>query len=446
MAEAVAMSEQMNFGDVRKRAISARNVCSKIPATNGSAFSLGNAINFQLPANLENSFFDFAKTGFLLTLTNKAAADSNNNDGYLSGVSGAYSLIDRLTITSGGQTLCDIQEYGPLVDALLCSETSKDYSMNILAAMSGTGSAGANRVGKVIKENSVEPLTVFLPLIACSLANTQPQRLFPAFSAAPIDIRIHLADTATALVSAGTPVLEITQCNLLTNITVVSPEAGRMIDSMVGGVYRMLYQDFRTSSAVFTGTGAATNSVSTLGFSMSSLDRLIWICRSSDSQAPANQSVGARSTATCTEFQVFVGAKAYPDVPVKLDGTAGVAGYGAEAMAQLLISSGSLHNMNHASQFGVTINGDADDDRFVLSDSDGSTEPKTGSFVGAIGFDSMPSSENLFSGLVTTGQVVQIKKTYSALPSKAMNFTYYGMFTGQFELNTRGLRTWTVSV
>ena len=446
MADAIAMSETMNFGDVRRRAIAARNVCLKIPATNGSSFSMAQSINFQLPGNQENSFYDMAKTGFLLTLTNSAGGAGNANDAYLPGISAGYGLIDRLTITSSGQTLCDIQNYGVLVDALLTGESGKSYNMNTLANMSGAGSAGASKNGKVIEEASANPLTIFLPLIACSLANTQPQRLFPAFSAAPIDIRVYLNSTANAFCSAGTPVVTLSDCQLLTNMTQVSPEAGRMIDSMVGGVYRMLYTDYRSASASVTGTGAATNSVATLGFSMSSLDRVIWVARSSDSQVQANQSIGSRSTATCTEFQLFVGGKAYPDVPVKLSGTAGVAGYGAEAMAQFLMSSGSLHNFNHESQFGVDANFAADVDKYALSDADGSTNAKTGSFVAAVCLDSMPSSDNLFSGVATTGQVVQMKHTYSALPAKAFELTYFGQFTGQLELDVRGLRTWQVSV
>tara|TARA_R110002020_G_scaffold6847_1_gene28992 strand:- start:192 stop:1148 length:957 start_codon:yes stop_codon:yes gene_type:complete len=318
--------------------------------------------------------------------------------------------------------------------------------MNTLSNMSGCGSAGASKVGKVVEEASANPLTVFLPLIACSLANTQPQRLFPAFSSAPIDVRVYLNSAAQAFASAGTPVVTITDAQLLTNVTIVSPEAGRMIDSMVNGVYRMLYTDYRTASAVVTGTGAATNSVATLGFSMSSLDRVIWIARSSDSQVQANNSIGARSTATCSEFQLFIGGKAYPDVSVKLSGTAGVAGYGAEGMAQYLISSGSLHNFGHESQFGVDANFAADDDKYALTDADGATNAKTGSAVYAIGLDSMPSSENLFSGVTTTGQVVQMKHEYSALPAKNFNITYYGQFTGQFLLDVRGTRTWSVSV
>ena len=115
MAEAVAMSEQMNFGDIRQRAISARNVCLKIPATNGSSFSMGQSINFQFPGNQFNGFYDMAKTGFLLTFTNSAGANGGANDAYLPGISSGYGAVDRLTITSAGQTLCDIQQYGALV-------------------------------------------------------------------------------------------------------------------------------------------------------------------------------------------------------------------------------------------------------------------------------------------------------------------------------------------
>lgn len=446
MAEQIALSESMNFAETKKRAIAARNVCLKLPATNGSSFSMGQTVTFQLPGNQENSFYDIAKTGFLLTLTNSASADGGNNGAYLPGISAGYGLVDRLTISSSGQTLCDIQNYGVLVDALMTGETGKSYNMNILANMSGAGSAGASKVGKEIAEASANPLTIFLPLIACSLANTTPQRLFPAFSAAPIDIKLYLNSTQNAFVSAGTPVVTLSECNLLTNMTQVSPEAGRMIDSLVGGVYRLLYKDYRSASASVTGTGVQANSVATLGFSMSSLDRILWVARSSASQTQANQSIGARSTAACSEFQAFVGGVAYPAVPVKLSGSVGVAGYGAEAMAQYLISSGSLHNFNHESQFGVDTNFDADVDKYALTNADGSTNAKCGSFVGAIGFDSMPSSDNLMAGVNTVGQVVQMKHTYSALPSATFELNYFGEFTGMMELDVRGLRTWQVSI
>ena len=445
MSEAIAMSSDLNYGDIRQRAVAARAVTLKLPATNGSSFSMTQSIKFQLPGSNENGFYDMSKTGILLTLTNTAAANGGANDGYLPGASAGYGLVQRKTITSSGATLSDIQNYNVLVDALMTAETSKDYNMNILANMSGAGSAGANKVGKVVAENSANPLTIFLPFIACSVAQTQPQKMIPAFGA-PIDITYYLDSVQNAFVSAGTPVISITNAQLVTSMTIVSPETGRLIDELTQGVYRMLCTDYRSASAVVTGTGAATSATSTLGFSMSSLDKVLWVARSADSQVQANQSIGARSTASASEFQLFVGGKAFPDVPVVLSGTAGVAGYGAEGMAHLLMSSGALHNFNHASQFGTTIDGAADDDRFALVDSDGSTEAKTGSFVAGVSLDSMPTSDGLFSGENCISKTVQMKHSFSALPAKAFEINYFASYTSQLMLNMRGTRIWEVSV
>ena len=74
MAESVAMSDKLNYGEIRRRAVSARSIKMKLPATNGASFSAGQSIVVQLPGNQENTFYDLSKTYLSFKITNSAAA------------------------------------------------------------------------------------------------------------------------------------------------------------------------------------------------------------------------------------------------------------------------------------------------------------------------------------------------------------------------------------
>ena len=55
MAE--ANSSLMNFGNMKRRAVSSKAIRQKIPSSNGTSFSLGQTNNIDLPANVANTFF-----------------------------------------------------------------------------------------------------------------------------------------------------------------------------------------------------------------------------------------------------------------------------------------------------------------------------------------------------------------------------------------------------
>ena len=443
MSEAIAMSDKLNFAEVRRRAVAARAIKMKLPATNGSSFSPGQSIVVQLPGNLENTFYDLSKTYLRLTITNSAGG-GGANDAYLDGNSGAYCLFDRFTASQSGAVINDITGYNVLVSALMGAHSTKDYNMNIGSTLIGTGSAGAAKVGALVSDAGAA-ITVCLPLAACGLSQLTPQRYLPAFSRGPTQLQYYLDSMVNSVVSAGTPVLAITDVELVTTAIQLSPDAGRMIDELVGGRYTMLMSDYRGTSATVTGSGAAQTQVSTLGFSFSSLDRVFWVARSADSQVQANNSIGARSNATASEYSMTIGGVQYPDRPVVAGGAIDTAGYGAGAMAEVLVALGSLNNFNAPTQFNVGINY-ASQSKYGVSDADGSTEAKTGSFVGAIEAESMEGSSGLFSGANSVGSVVQFKHEFSALPAKAFTLNYYANFTSQLVLDMRGQGVFQISV
>ena len=446
MADSVAMSDKLNFGDVRRRAVAARSIKMKLPAINGAgSFSPGQSIICALPGNQENTFYELSKTYLQFTITNSAGGAGNANDAYLDGLSGAYCLFDRLTVSQAGTVINDVTGYNVLMSALMATHSSKDYNMNIASTLIGCGSAGAAKVGALVEEASANPVTVCLPIAGCGIAQLTPQRYLPAFSRGGIQFQYYLDSMVNSVVSAGTPVLGITNVELITTAVQLSPEAGRLVDEMVGGNYTMLMSDYRGTTASITGTGAATSQVSTLGFSFSSLDRVYWVARSSDSQTQANNSIGARSNATASEFRLTIGAQTFPDRPVVGGGAIDTATYGAGAMSELLIAQGSLTSYSAPTQFNTTADY-AGLAKYGVSDADGSNEAKTGSFVAAVECESMEGSSGLFSGANSVGSVTQFKHEFSALPAKAITISYFSNFTSQLSLNMRGLGVFQVSV
>ena len=92
-----AASSLLAFSDVKRRAISSRCYRSKVPSSNGTTFSMGQTMNLDLAANLQNSYYDFSQSYLLMTIANLAGAA----DCTLCGKSGAYSLVERVQAVTG---------------------------------------------------------------------------------------------------------------------------------------------------------------------------------------------------------------------------------------------------------------------------------------------------------------------------------------------------------
>ena len=95
-----AASSLLAFSDVKRRAISSRCYRTKVPSSNGTAFSPSQTINIDLAGNVQNSYYDFAQSYILMTIKNSGAA-TPANDAWLDGKSGAYSCINRVQCVTG---------------------------------------------------------------------------------------------------------------------------------------------------------------------------------------------------------------------------------------------------------------------------------------------------------------------------------------------------------
>lgn len=438
----VAMSSEFDFGSVRQRAVSSRTIQVKIPCTNGSKFNPGSAIEVSFPSQVENTYIDMSRTGLLMTIKNTAAAASNANDAVLPGLTGAFGCISRFSSYSGGATIIDdIPSYNHLVSALISSESSKAHTTNVMANLVGAGNGGYH-AGKTIAEDG-DSITVFLPLTACALANLTPNRLVPCFSSGSLSLRYYLASVVEAFSSAGTPVIEYSDVSLVTSLVEISGPAQNLIDTMISGQYRMLASTFRTSSSSVTGTGSKLTHVSTLGFSMSSVDRVLMIIKPNDAKTQAAQSVDNRAMATLESYSLAVNGKKYPDQDI-LTGNKG-----AEALAYLLMSQDSFNDFKHDCQLTTIAGGDQEAGKYIVEHPVGTSEATCGSFIAAIPLSQMPESHSLMAGLNTVGAVTQWSSTFAALTAnKTFEIIYYASATVQLSLNNApgGLRTWQIAV
>lgn len=450
-----AASSLLAFADTKKRAISSRCYRIKVPSSNGTTFSAGNTINVDLAANVLNSYYDFSQSYMLMTVTNVApvAAVPGDNGGYLCGRSGAYCLIDRLQVITGGQTISDIQQFNVLASTLISQNTGYDWGNSVGANMIGTGTQGTAHLGAFITENSVEPLRVALPFICTSLANTTPQRYVPAFSRDQLRLRFYLTNNLTAFVplaNGGAPVMKITEVEAVCYVVELSSDAQALVNAMCGGVYNILCADYRTVNGSFTGNvaGGSLTTTQTLGFALSSLERIIVVHRRGDALVQDNQCM-SRSLATLAEYQCFINGAAFPERPIVLDGTANGLGYGAEGFAETMVAQHALSDFGHNSQLNMDGGGlPAAGGKWAIDDGDGSTSAKTGQGVVAIELESLAGKSNsIYSGVSTIGAVVQYRGVYNNPAAGIVyNLSFFAQFTSMLSLDMNSLGTFVVSV
>jgi hypothetical protein len=352
-----------------------------------------------------------------------------------------------MQLITGGQTISDIQNYNVLASALMTQNVSTSWSNNVGLNMIGTSGTGAFQGLSIPAGGSA---TVCLPFILTALAGTTPTRYIPAFSRDALRFRFYLENQVAGLQAGGAIAstdIQISVPEAIMYVVELSPSAQQLVNAMTGGVYNILCADYRTANGSFTGTGAALTTVQTLGFSVSSLERVIVVHRESPNiNTQAAQSIGARVQPTLSEYQLLINGQAFPERPILFEGTPG-AGDGAETLAETLVAQHALSDFGHDSclaQQGFLI---SDPAKFTLQASDGLTEAKTGTFVCAIELESMAGkSANIYSGISTIGAVVQFRGVYSAVPALAYDLAFFAQNTILLTLDTGGLGTYIVSV
>ena len=248
-----------------------------------------------------------------------------------------------------------------------------------------------------------------------------------------------------------------------------------MVDSATGGRYDIL----ATSLAYSGGTLAAgvTSSTTNLGFSYSSLERVVFALRPQASQVQARYSLGNRATANLSEYNLLINSQQYPAQPIKREDK------GAEALSELLIADHSLLDWRSGSAFtngfkgagivnavGVGFSMFANiqprstlDPAYPFSDGNpagltagdaatlnGAVVPSDiGTFLASIELESAISngkSSHIYSGVSTLASTVQLVTKHSAAVAGACSIDCWANYTVLMSLNMRGTGVYSISV
>jgi hypothetical protein len=459
MADNSVFSESLAYGQQKRRAVSARSFRVKIPPSNSTSFTDGQTIQVDLPGNLAGQYYNMNQ----MYLKLKVAPTVNCS---LDRV-GALGFIKRLQISTAGAQIADINNYNVLASAMLDTDASCEYKAGYGNVMLGT-------LGDALKGEDLTAgvARVFcIPMVLNPLSMTTPHRLIPAFALSSLQFRFTLDSGASAVLSGADCVLNFSEVEMVCMMTELSPQAQAMVDSSTGGKYNILANSFMNSGA--TRQGGDTALTANLGFSVSSLERIIAIHRPSDSvDIRTSYSLGNRGTAGLSEFQYLVNSESYPARPVIIDSK------GAESMAETLIADHALADFKKSATFnngfvaigtlGVgtsALSGDAPNIAksacFMISDPDGTTAgtsavagtgataSNVGTFLVATEFESGLSdgkSSTIYSGISTIASVVQWVGKYAVPTASAFTIDFFAQYTVLLSLDTRGSGVWSISV
>jgi len=328
---AEVFSESLQYPKMKQRAVSSRSFRTKISPSNSQSFSPGQTINVDLPGNLSGQYYNFSQMYLkvrLTTATHPAELDR----------AGIVSAIKRVQISQAGSQIYDLNNYNVLYTALLDTESNAEWRGSVGNIMTGTkgNSLGGETIGHT--DAAVLSRTYCIPLVLNPLANTTPHRLIPAFSMSSIQFKITLDEQASFLkyASANAPTgVVFDEVEMVCLMTELSPQAQAMIDAQTGGVYNILANSYMNSTAnVASGVSAVS---ANLGFSVSSLERILMVQRTSVDLADNTKfSIGNRIRNDLTEYSYQINSESYPQRPILVDAKS------AEACAELLVAEHSL--------------------------------------------------------------------------------------------------------
>ena len=457
-----AMSESLQFANVKRRAVASRSYRTRLPPSNGISFAPGGTIQFDLPANLAGTYIDFSQCYLKFKVVNGAVPITLDR-------AAGYSFLQRLQVSTAGAQIADIDRLNVLSAMLIDSDTSLEWRGSHGKTLIGTEtSLRGEHIGAGIER------TFCLPISLIPLAMTSPNRMIPLFSLSSLTLRYTLASIADAVFAAAPPDVSFTGVEMVAMLTELSPGAQAMVDSATGGRYDILATAWAYSGGNL-GEGV-TSSTTNLGYSYSSLERILFSFRPNGSQVQGAYSLGNRSTASVSEYNLLINSQQYPAQPIRREDK------GAEALAELLIADHSLTDWRSGSALtngfksagtGVASDGFSqfanvnprfdlepqypfnDDAPTGLSAGGvtalGALAPGTvGTFMGAIELESAISngkSSHIYSGVSTLASTVQLVTKHSAaVAAGGVILDTFANFTILMSLNMRGTGVFSVSV
>ena len=478
MAE--VFSESLDYSKVKQRAVQSRSYRVKLPPSNATSFAPSQTIEFNLPANQAATYFNSNQCYLKFKFTNSSVDNAAAAVACDFDRAGAYGLIRRMQVSTAGAMISDLDRFNVLANAMIDTDASQEWKESVGHTLVGT--TGLMR-GAAVSTGS--PTRIFcLPLILSPLSQTSPHRLIPLFSLSALQIRFTLEEAAVAFrVSANTdvPNYGLSEVELVYQATELSPSAQGMIDQMTGGRYDILATSYMHSSATLQAQNSGLTA--NLGFSVSSLERVIICHRKNITVSGTNQkigySLGGRCGAGLQQYSLLINSEQFPSRPIVRGDISA-----AEPLAEMLLASHSLVDFTSGSGLnnGFTAGGITNavaigfsrsanlqpnagvilQDPYQLDDPAGTsagaagdalataaTASDVGSFLCAVELESGVSdgkSSHIYSGVSTLASTVQYVATYSGAVNADITVDFFGNYTILMSLAMGGTGTWSVSV
>ena len=478
MAE--VFSESLDFSKVKQRAVQSRSYRVKLPPSNATSFVPSQTIEFNLPANQAGTYWNSNQCYLKFKFTNTSVTDADAAVQCDFDRAGAYGLIRRMQVSTAGAMISDLDRFNVLANAMIDTDASQEWKTSTGHTLVGT--TGLMR-GAAVDTGS--PSRIYcLPLILSPLSQTSPHRLIPLFSLSSLQLRFTLEEAAVALrvpALTNVPGYAISEVELVYQATELSPGAQGMIDQMTGGRYDILATSFMHSSATLQAQNSGLTA--NLGFSVSSLERVIICHRKNDTVSGTNQrtgySLGSRCAAGLQQYSLLINSEQFPSRPIVRGDK-----HGAEPLAEMLLASHSLVDFNsgsglnngftaggitNATAFGFSRSVNLKPDAGTILQDPFETENPTGTSAGAVGAAladaadpssigtflcavelesgvSDGKSSHIYSGVSTLASTVQYVASYSGAVNADITVDFFGNYTILMSLAMNGTGTWSVSV
>lgn len=433
-----ATTQKLNYSSVPPRATSSRAIRNEVVPSNGQSFNMNQTIIFDVPANLNNTFCDFQSTYVKLKFNNNDAVALNFENG------GFPACIRRIVLELGGQTLFSCDSWNVLYEMMLSLDTANQFRGNAGKRLFGAGvgigasvAAGASR-------------TVCFPLVLTPLVGAT--KYFPLFGRDRLRIRLELDTAARSLIAGDADIVDsditINEASLIMYNLELGSDVMSQVAAASGGSFKMTMPSYQHHQSSLGRTESTL--VSTLGFSMSSLNRILVAQQISGTNA--NQSrIANRNRIFLKRFFVTIGGVKYPQKDLLDLGTAGDGvgtdlgdiGNGSEILAEALISERSLCSWAHDSSIETGAG-------WLSNETLGTGANNTGTFLIDLDLESQrvqggEGSLGLVAGVNCVGQQVQATFEYNADRAYDHVINVFGEHTIMCSLDLNTL-TWSIAV
>jgi len=409
-----ATTKKLEYGNPPPRASSARSIRSEVVASNGSTFSAGNTIVFDIGANQQNTYADFQSTYLRLNITNNdGAAVTMENAGF-------GTLVKKFEVLIGGSTVCSIDSYNVLFSMLLDMDTSAAFKNNAGKRLFMTSENGF--AGETIAAGATRQ--VCFPLALTPLAMCQ--KYLPLWGREQIRIRLELESAAAGVIGDAAITnanLQFTEPTMIMYMLELGQEVQNQVVAASGGEFKIMMPSFVHHQTTLA-TGASSVST-TLGMSVSSLNRVL-VAQRLQAVNPATATICNRANLGLNRASIKVGGVQYPQQRVRDAVTLNAAGDavaqvdGAEPLAEALISQRALLSWGHDSSLETGAG-------FNAVEPAGTSNATIGKYLQEIDLESQRvDSGDLVAGLNVIGQICQYESTYSIGPAAPYLLDIYG--------------------